>query len=122
MPSFAVATSQESANSRNFYCTQVEVVARWPCSDERIPFMKITGLNLRELTGTLEHEGEFWEERLIRPIDVYPEHKAQGPYATNWHPYKIDEGRYKIQLVFPEIETDEGVSGLAGPVDHNTAI
>jgi L-rhamnonate dehydratase len=83
--------------------------------------MKITGLKLRELTGTLEHEGEFWEERLIRPVDVYPEYKAQRGDVTNWHPYKIDENRYQIKLIFPEIETDEGVTGLAGPIDHNVA-
>jgi L-rhamnonate dehydratase len=83
--------------------------------------MKITGLNLRELTGTLEHKGEFWEERLIRPVDVYPEYKAQRGDITNWHPYKIDENRYQIKLIYPEIETDEGVTGLAGPIDHNVA-
>ena len=50
--------------------------------------MKITRVRLRELTGTLRHEGEFWEERLIRPIDVYPEHAAQGP--NEWMPVRID--------------------------------
>lgn len=83
--------------------------------------MKITGVKLRELTGTIEHEGEFWEERLIRPIDIYPEHRDQPGSVTNWHPYKIDEGRSRINLVFVEIETDDGVTGLGGPVDHNVA-
>jgi L-alanine-DL-glutamate epimerase-like enolase superfamily enzyme len=83
--------------------------------------VKITGLRLRELTGTLEHEGEFWEERLIRPIDVYPEHAAESPYVGFWHPFKIDERRYRIQLVFLEIEADEGVTGLAGPIGHEVA-
>ena len=43
--------------------------------------MRVTNLRLRQLTGTLEHAGEFWEERLQRPIDVYPEHKARSAAA-----------------------------------------
>ena len=83
--------------------------------------MKITGVRLRQLSGTLEHEGEFWEERLIRPIDVYPEHAAQTAYDGFWHPYKLGDGRYKMQLVYLEIDTDEGVTGLAGPIGHEVA-
>ena len=83
--------------------------------------MKITGVRLRQLTGTLEHEEEFWEERLIRPIDVYPEHAAQDAYQGAWHPYKLEEGRYRVQLPFLEIATDEGVTGLAGPVANDVA-
>ncbi len=26
--------------------------------------------------------GAFWEERLVRPVDVYPEHKAEGTEVT----------------------------------------
>ena len=83
--------------------------------------MKITGLRLRQLTGTLEHEEEFWEERLIRPIDVYPEHNAEDAYVGFWHPYKLGDGRYRMQLVYLEIDTDEGVTGLAGPIGHEVA-
>jgi hypothetical protein len=33
--------------------------------------LKITNVRLRELTGTIKHpEGPFWEERLIRPVDI----------------------------------------------------
>ena len=74
--------------------------------------MKITELRLVQLTGTMEFVGEFWEERLIRPIDVYPEHRAEGPawLAT------AGEGRYRIEQIWVEIDTDEGVSGRAGPL------
>jgi L-alanine-DL-glutamate epimerase-like enolase superfamily enzyme len=81
--------------------------------------LKITNLRLRELTGTLQHEGEFWEERLIRPIDVYPEHQQQGP--GSWMPVRVDETTSRIISVFLEIETDEGVTGLGGPVAHDVA-
>ena len=83
--------------------------------------MKITGLRLRQLTGTIAHDGPYWEERLNRPIDVYPEHKAQTATTGFWMPYPIDEGHSRVQSVFVEIETDEGVSGIAGPIAHEVA-
>ncbi|MDQ3413049.1 MAG: mandelate racemase/muconate lactonizing protein [Chloroflexota bacterium] len=81
--------------------------------------MKITRVRLRELTGSFEFEGPFWEERLIRPIDVYPEFKADGP--GSWLPHQLPDGRYQIRTVFVQIETDEGVTGLGGPVPHHLA-
>jgi L-alanine-DL-glutamate epimerase-like enolase superfamily enzyme len=81
--------------------------------------VKITELRLRQLTGTLLHEGEFWEERLVRPIDVYPEHKRE--YDRREVLPKTDEGRYRIRAVFLEVETDEGVTGIAGPISNEIA-
>ncbi|HEV2530070.1 MAG TPA: enolase C-terminal domain-like protein [Thermomicrobiales bacterium] len=81
--------------------------------------MKITRLRLRELTGAFESDSEYWEERLQRPIDVYPEHRAvQDNFGV---PVRQDDGRLRIRSVFLEIETDEGITGLAGPVSHETA-
>ncbi len=34
--------------------------------------MRITDVKLRLLSGTMPVEAEFWEERLSRPVDVYP--------------------------------------------------
>jgi L-rhamnonate dehydratase len=73
--------------------------------------MKITALRLFEVRGEMAFPGEFWEERLVRPVDIYPEHKARG---AGWLP-RIEEGRYEIRSVFCQIETDEGVTGLSGP-------
>lgn len=81
--------------------------------------MKITRLRLRELTGTFETESEFWEERLQRPIDVYPEHRAEG--FSEGTPIPLGENRYRLQCIFLEIETDEGITGLAGPVARDVA-
>jgi L-alanine-DL-glutamate epimerase-like enolase superfamily enzyme len=79
--------------------------------------MKITAVNLFEVRGEMAFEGEFWEERLVRPIDIYPEHKAQGP---GWLT-KIEDGRYAMRSQFCEIETDEGLTGLAGPTTLSQA-
>ena len=81
--------------------------------------MKITNLRLRELIGTLHHEGEFWEERLIRPIDVYPEHRAEDDGW--WMSDRLGDGRLRVHGVMVEIETDEGVIGLAGPLGREVA-
>ena len=40
--------------------------------------MRITGVKLLRLRGTMAFEGPFWEERLVRPVDLYPEHASQG--------------------------------------------
>jgi L-rhamnonate dehydratase len=79
--------------------------------------VRISTVRVFELEGVMEHEGEFWEERLIRPVDIYSEHKAQGP---NWLE-KIAEGKYRIQAYFVEIESDTGVTGIGGPMPEEQA-
>lgn len=81
--------------------------------------MKITRIRLRELTGSFDFDGPFWEERLIRPIDVFPEFKNTP--AGSWLPRTLPDGRYEIRTVFVEVATDEGVTGLGGPVPHELA-
>jgi L-alanine-DL-glutamate epimerase-like enolase superfamily enzyme len=83
--------------------------------------VKITNLRLREVVGTLEHPDPFWEERLIRPVDVYPEHRDVPAGQTTWQPTELGDGRYQIRTVFLQVETDEGVSGLAGPLQYDVA-
>ena len=79
--------------------------------------MKITAVSVIRLQGVLDYEGEFWEERLVRPLDIYPEHKAQGPHEM----FAVGEGRYNITAYFVEVETDEGVAGRGGPLPIDQA-
>ena len=79
--------------------------------------MKITAVRLLELQGVMEHEGTFWEERLIRPIDIYPEHKNQG---AGWLE-ELSPNHYRIQAAFVQIETDDGVTGIGGPMSTDQA-
>jgi L-alanine-DL-glutamate epimerase-like enolase superfamily enzyme len=65
----------------------------------------------------MEYKGEFWEERLVRPVDIYPEHKAEGPHWSE----KVGDGRYRIKAYFAQIETDDGVSGVGGPMPADQA-
>ncbi len=80
--------------------------------------MKITAIRLRELTGTMHFEGDFWEERLIRPIDVYPEHRIEGPPN---HPVRNDDGSYTVRAIYVQIDTDSGAFGIGGPVTDDVA-
>jgi L-alanine-DL-glutamate epimerase-like enolase superfamily enzyme len=79
--------------------------------------VKITAIRLFQLEGVLEHPDEFWEERLVRPLDIYPEHKHDG---GDYSP-KIGPGQYRIVSGFVEVHTDDGVTGLGGPIDADQA-
>jgi len=74
--------------------------------------MNIADVRLRQVAGTMEFAGDFWEERLIRPVDLYPRFAAEGP---GYLP-KVADGRYRIETVFVEIETDDGALGIGGPI------
>ena len=82
--------------------------------------MKIEKVELRELNGTLKTENIFWEERLVRPIDIYPEHRVENFNETKFG--SAQEGHeYPISAIFIEIKTDEGVTGIGGPIDRAQA-
>ena len=82
--------------------------------------MKIEKVELRELNGTLKTENIFWEERLVRPIDIYPEHRVENFNETKFG--SAQEGHeYPISAIFIEIKTDEGATGIGGPIDKAQA-
>lgn len=80
--------------------------------------MKITDIRFRQVQGTLEHDGEFWEERLIQPLDVYPEYRARRRGEMR----ATEAGKLAVESIFVEVETDEGVTGLGGPVSLDVAL
>lgn len=77
--------------------------------------MKITGVRLRKLEGTMKNPPAQRVERLRRPTDIYPQMKEQRVDAFFVTPAKEQKG-FKFSRVFVQIDTDEGVSGIAGPV------
>src|SRR4051812_47669462 len=74
--------------------------------------MKITHVRVFQVEGVLEHDGEFWEERLIRPLDIYPEHKNEAFDRLEL----ISPGKSRVVQNFLEIGTDAGITGLGGPM------
>ena len=80
--------------------------------------MKITNLHLRKLTGTMETNGTFWEDRLSRPIDIYPEYRRA---PMDLFEGQIDDRRYRVFAWFVDVQTDEGATGTAGPMPEAVA-
>lgn len=74
--------------------------------------MRITAVRLRRVTGTLPTRQPIWEDRLVRPLDVYEEYR----YRDDFEGGVQEAGGFRISTVFVEIETDHGVTGRAGPV------
>ena len=75
--------------------------------------MKITAVRIRKLRGTMATTGRFWEDRLVRPIDVYEEYRGRDDFEGG---VQLDEHRFAIETCFLQVETDEGVIGIAGPI------
>ncbi len=80
--------------------------------------MKITSVRVRRLRGTMETDGPFWEERLVRPVDIYADYRARDDFEGG---EQIDASHFRIESCFIKIDTDEGVSGIAGPVPDGVA-
>jgi len=76
----------------------------------RMSEFKITDVRILKVKGVLPFEGgEYWEERLVRPVDIYPEYKTEGPRKMK----KISSRKVETESSFVEITTDGGITGMA---------
>jgi L-rhamnonate dehydratase len=75
--------------------------------------LKITAVRVRKVKGTMPTTGLFWEERLVRPVDIYPDFRAQQYLAE--YGRQVSERALEIESFFLTIEADEGTSGVSGP-------
>ena len=75
--------------------------------------MKITAVRLLRVAGTMPTDGPLWEERLVRPIDIYPEYRDRDDFEGG-----VQEGpdKFRLEQHFLRIDTDQGVHGIAGPL------
>lgn len=80
--------------------------------------MKITAVRVREIDGTMETSGPFWEERLVRPIDIYPEYRKDMPA---WGGEQVDDTHMRVKQWFVQIEASDGSYGIAGPTWPDSA-
>ncbi|MFO1071090.1 MAG: hypothetical protein U1E14_21450, partial [Geminicoccaceae bacterium] len=76
--------------------------------------MKIASVRVRQVSGTMRTDGPFWEERLMRPIDIYPDYRKQPP--VGWGGEQTGNDRFSLTQWFVEIRADDGTVGLAGPL------
>lgn len=81
--------------------------------------MKIENIRLRHVFGTIETDGLFWEERLVMPLDIYPEFR-DFTKRVGWNEQTSDTS-IAHDAYFVQIETDEGVIGIGGPMDKAIA-
>ena len=81
--------------------------------------MKIEKIRLRHVFGTVETDGTFWEERLVMPLDVYPEFRETTERADQSD--QKTENTLAHDAYFVQVETDEGVIGIGGPMTRAIA-
>jgi L-alanine-DL-glutamate epimerase-like enolase superfamily enzyme len=82
--------------------------------------MKIRDIRFEILTGETRLAFPIFEERLIRPLDVYPEQRALGPSSGGRY-RSLGDDRWEITSVFLYVETDEDLTGLMGPITSSEA-
>lgn len=83
--------------------------------------MKIKAVRLFQLQGTLPCEGEFWEERLIRPVDIYPEHRNEVQRTDKPDADQNNGSGVQIVAYFVRVESDDEVYGIGGPFSEDQA-
>jgi L-rhamnonate dehydratase len=79
--------------------------------------MRIAEVRLRRLEGVLPTDGDLWEERLVRPLDIYPEYRDVDDHEGG---VQTPDG-FRLVSHFVEIETDDGLVGRGGPVPEQVA-
>ena len=78
--------------------------------------MKITNIRFLQVKGTWEYDGPLGEERLVRPVDIYPEFRNA---RTSWPIPNVDAGPpYPMEAIFLFVDTDSGVSGMYGSISR----
>ena len=88
--------------------------------------MKIEKIRLRHVYGSINVEDNFWEERLVQPLDVYrnfSEKETRGviPDITGIDLTGQPNSSISHDAVFIQIETDEGIHGIGGPITDSIA-
>ena len=88
--------------------------------------MKIEKIRLRRLHGSINVENNFWEERLVQPLDVYRNFSEKGtrgviPDITGIDISGKPNSSMSHDAVFIQIETDEGIHGIGGPITDSIA-
>lgn len=87
-------------------------------ADQPRPRATITGVRIRHLRGTMPTDGVFWEDRVLRGTDLYPD---QGHLGRQELDHQLDASTYEVRAWFVEVLTDVGAIGTAGPVPEDVA-
>ncbi|MBS7610159.1 mandelate racemase/muconate lactonizing protein [Candidatus Bathyarchaeota archaeon] len=75
--------------------------------------MQIKDIRSFKLRGPWPYGEDFWKERLVMPLDIYPKFRSYEGRRVPRPPY--------LEQTFLEIITDEGISGIYGPIGSSQA-
>ena len=78
--------------------------------------MKITDVTLFEIRGRGDPGSFPAGDRQANQLDIYPEFNAQ-----DWTKNQV-KGVHELRATYVEIQTDEGLSGLFGPIEEEQAL
>ena len=80
--------------------------------------MNISNIRLRRVTGVMETDGPFWEERAVSPADIYDDFgRRQHRPAED----QIDDRHIRFTAIYVQVEADDGLIGIGGPVPETSA-
>jgi L-rhamnonate dehydratase len=81
--------------------------------------MRITDVSFERVRGTWDYRGPLGEDRGPSPLEIYPE---QPSTTRSWPIPNVQDGPpYPLEALFLHVDTDEGVSGIYGPVRDDDA-
>jgi len=79
--------------------------------------MKIADIKLERIKGQAEGHWHEWEEAFVRPLAIYPEFQPAAEEGVN----REFDGPLEVDQIFLTVTTDEGLTGLHGPISRLTA-
>ena len=77
--------------------------------------MRISAVRVRQVSGTMPTDGPFWEERLMRPIDIYPDYRKQPPIG--WGGQQVDDRHLEHALPLVKFRDEHIVRGIFQAAD-----
>ncbi len=84
--------------------------------------MKITDVRLKRLESIIERpEALFEESSVASPTDIYPQFRPPMRNRIGVVPVPLEDGRCRISHTFVQVDTDEDVSGVAGPITDSAS-
>ena len=84
--------------------------------------MRITDLRCVVYEGECDHDGPYYGDRQVRPTDIYETFRIKEWGREDNLPFEMAPGKLSITGRFLYVDTDEGVSGLSGPIGLAPAI
>ncbi len=79
--------------------------------------MRIADVRTFEVEGRVARTWPAQQWRIARPIDVYPEFRDEGPPAGGPGEARDDADTVHVRHAFVEIVSDDGPTGLYGPIE-----